>query len=1424
MSLNLTDGIVRILGSDQSTVGTGFVIREDGLIVTCAHVVIDAKAGPGGTVFLVFLASRVKEIRTAIVEAEYWRDPDKGEDIAILRLQGNLPKEVVPLPLGSSMHSGDHNFSTFGFPELNALEGMRGGGKVLGIMLQEGFSVLQLRSEEVTQGFSGAPIWDNTSQVVIGMVTSSMKNRKVKIASQAFTFPSDQNWRFLYTAFATPTETLREAYPELRVSSECPYRQLVAFTEADARFFYGRDIFIETLLKRLHDSPRFLAVFGPSGSGKSSVVRAGLFPKLQEGVMLGSANWEINIIRPADDPFRLLVETSPVNSDNLTQRVGTWLEQHPEPTNRFVLVVDQFEELLASKDFESSIFITRLTDLLDRSPRVTLVIVMRDDFYSQYVGQETLRKWLDNSNGAVNIPQALTRSELEAIIREPAKLANISIQDGLVDLLVKDAIGEGKQEARSTILPLLEFTLTRLWEKRQNETLTLDAYNNMHGIKDEFTSWANITYDNLEAELPLEHRHLVQRIFTDLVYIGDEHLQLPNSRQRRSLTSLCRNESELKPIQEIINKLVNARLLVRMLVGNEEMVEIIHDVLLNEWEYLKSWIKENRAFLTWHQKLEGRVQEWAATDVEHPAKRDKYKLFGGRDLVEAEGWQKERKADLNQEELGFISAGRRAVNFRQRITTGALSTGFTILLIFSIITISLNQLISAQNTKLVSQNNELGSESIAGKARASLTNNQIDQALLLSLVALQRNDVFETRDALLSSLEYSPYLDTVLQNGNDSSAGLPFSVAFCQDRKTLMLASNLKVTLWDITERKERFQLTLKEPIFAAALNPNCTTVVTKGVRGELTIWNTSTGNRLSQWPMSTSTATPNASEGMTFSPDSRYLASADCVDQDCQKGQIILWNASTATVAARLPVDFPPNRLNLVFNPNSTLLAMTECDTGLCDQSQFLVWDIASRSRIFSSRLSFGMGSGSFTSLAFSPDGKSVVVGGCPDADCKSGLLTWWDVATRKFVSGRLSAGGEIRALAFSPDGQTLMLGSGQLQASELQSLDTASLAFNDLPFSGHSGVIASIAFSPDGKYFATTGYDNKLILWRLTPYTSLSLLRGIGIDGSANTAFSPDSKELATAGTYTGGIVLWDIKTSSIRTKIEGASDVGSLAFSPDGKTIAAGGYDGRIVLWDVITHRPASLLKVHNALVRSLTFSSDGRYLVSMGFDSKTVLWDVATQSPLHEFSTDCACGAAFFPNGQTLAVSDDTTNITLWDASKNAFITRLSNSKYAAIDTAISPNGKLLASLDTNGGITLWDIQKRQQVKYLPVGQSSFSAINTSLSFSPDGRILLSSSGRTITLWDWAKGELFVRPLHDEGDIWNAAFSPDGQLLASSDFLGPVTIRYATLAAWQRQACQIAHRNLTAAEWRLFIPDNEPYQRVCAFTQESTSSLL
>lgn len=720
---NLTDGIVRILASDNydDTAGTGFVVTGDGLIVTCAHVVKIAKAGPGDTVFLVFY--KTKEKQKATVDKKYWRD-DKAEDIAILRLEEGLPEEVKALPLGSSFHSRGHTFSTFGFPKDDPIRGMQGQGEVLGSNPEGNIPALQLKSGEVDKGFSGAPIWDDASQVVIGMVISSNTNREVdisikkgdvKIERRTFTIPSNRNWRFWDAAFARPIEVLREVCPELQVSSECPYRELVAFREADAHFFYGRDNFVETtLLKRLHDNPRFLAILGPSGSGKSSVVQAGLIPKLREGRLLDSESWEVSVTRPSDDPFQLRVEASPINSDNLAQRVSTWLEQHPEQTRRFVLVVDQFEELLVIKDSERSAFIAQLTHLLDTSTRFTLITVMRNDFYSQFVelgvpGGKTFGQRLNDSNGGANIPRTLTYSELKTIIRNPAERANLRIDDGLVDLLAKDAIGEGRQEAQSTILPLLEYTLVQLWKKRHIEELTLNAYREIHGIRDAFTSKANMEYDDLiekklPKELPLEYRHhLVRRIFMDLVHIsvGDENQQLPNSRQRKPLASLYREESELPHVQYSVDELVNARLLVK----NEGMVEIIHDVLLNEWGYLKSWVEANRKFLIWRQKLDDKIREWEMSVVRSPAsKHDEEKLLRGRDLEEALDLSASDKAELNKHQEAFINKSweRRQQEVRRQRRVAATMRGLRI-----VAAILLLVALAASVVALIAQSNHL---------------------------------------------------------------------------------------------------------------------------------------------------------------------------------------------------------------------------------------------------------------------------------------------------------------------------------------------------------------------------------------------------------------------------------------------------------------------------------------------------------------------------------------------------------------------------------------------------------------------------------------------------------------------------------------------------------------------------------------------
>lgn len=314
MSVDLTTGIARILKPDGTTAGAGFVVCGDGLIATCAHVVEACGAGLGDRMTVVFHATG--EEREVRVEPDWWRRPD-AEDVAILRLEGPLPEGVMPVLLGSSRGTSGHPFKTFGSPAIEGVEGMWGYGTVGDPTSEAGRPVLQLTgTTEVTPGFSGAPVLDTVTHRVVGMVT-------------AITVP-DRYGRLAQTAFITPTETLRAVCPALQVSDVCPYRSLDAFTEADAEFFFGRGRVVERLVKSLRREPRFLAVLGPSGSGKSSLVQAGLIPQLRQGAVPGSDRWGVIVVRPADQPFHQLKAQGLAGaSEGLVGAVRAWLDPPP---------------------------------------------------------------------------------------------------------------------------------------------------------------------------------------------------------------------------------------------------------------------------------------------------------------------------------------------------------------------------------------------------------------------------------------------------------------------------------------------------------------------------------------------------------------------------------------------------------------------------------------------------------------------------------------------------------------------------------------------------------------------------------------------------------------------------------------------------------------------------------------------------------------------------------------------------------------------------------------------------------------------------------------------------------------------------------------------------------------------------------------
>jgi energy-coupling factor transporter ATP-binding protein EcfA2 len=486
MTLNFTAGIVRILlGSHKGTAGTGFVVSNEGLIATCAHVVEDAHAGPGDTVSLIFYATQDTGEQKATVLREYWR-VSGAEDVAILRLESGLPEKVKPLPLGRILEK--KHFSTFGFPNIASVDGRWGEGRVLGSLKMNGFKRLQLRSEEITKGVSGAPIWDDDLGVVIGVVIGIGKGRSIRWDRAEIVIPADPYGQFKHAAFATPTETLWQICPDLRPADQCPYRNLEAFTRNDADLFFGRERVLDKLIKNLQDEPRFLAVLGPSGCGKSSLVQAGLLPLLEKEAVFGSNLWEIILTRPTDSAFTNVVTSLPQKLQHKKQRhIG--------------LIIDQFEELFATYPEEKcQEIVALLMQLLERTQRIHLILTVRNDFYSHFGRFEPLEKWIDR--GVVNVSFTLRRDEVKDIIQKPAKVARLRFNEGLVEIIVNDVLaiqpspGARELGAPNTVLPLLEFALTQLWERRDKDQgmLTLATYRNIGGVTGGLKQWANGVY------------------------------------------------------------------------------------------------------------------------------------------------------------------------------------------------------------------------------------------------------------------------------------------------------------------------------------------------------------------------------------------------------------------------------------------------------------------------------------------------------------------------------------------------------------------------------------------------------------------------------------------------------------------------------------------------------------------------------------------------------------------------------------------------------------------------------------------------------------------------------------------------------------------------------------------------------------------
>jgi hypothetical protein len=675
MAESLKSAIVRIWTShleDGSVIGAGFLVGKRH-ILTCAHVVTQALGLPDNTreapkeeIWLDFPLLPHRERISAKVAQWLPLFPDGKGDIAGLELSIDPPIQANVAHLVSATTVWGHSFRAFGFPP-----GQDNGVWVTGQLLdQQAMDWIVIEGTKaqgysIGQGFSGTPVWDTQVQGIVGIVVA---------ASQ----PTD-----LRTAFIIPTAVLQGAWPlitVLQAEPRNPYKGLQPFRKDDAGDFFGREQMTEDLLKivkklttsaRSMIDKRLLAIIGPSGSGKSSLVMAGLLPQLQQGALPGSNSWiYLEPMLPSKYPFEALVLTLAKYFPEKSLR--SLREDLKDETARglhllvrflakgldtkVVLFIDQFEELFTqtqSEDERQSFINILLTACCEPQGPLIVFLTMRADFYDRPMQYPKLAQTILQQQHLV-LPMNIV--ELRAVIEQPAALPDVQLtfESGLVDELLfemRDQIGA---------LPLLQFTLTQLFQRRLGHMLTLQAYQNVGGVKGALTQHAETVYLGLPSD---EHRRLARALFVRLIDPGITEQDTTRRRARLVEFSLP-DSKQNSQLQETMNAFITERLLVTNEVAGIITVEISHEALIQAWTRLAQWKREVHENLPLQQTLSKDVAAWERLH------RAKDRLYRGQQLKEALTWA--RCSMPSQQELHFLQASARHQRQRRVKTVGML--------------------------------------------------------------------------------------------------------------------------------------------------------------------------------------------------------------------------------------------------------------------------------------------------------------------------------------------------------------------------------------------------------------------------------------------------------------------------------------------------------------------------------------------------------------------------------------------------------------------------------------------------------------------------------------------------------------------------------------------------------------------------------
>ncbi len=1141
----------------------------------------------------------------------------------------------------------------------------------------------------------------------------------------------------------------------------CPYKGLNYFDEVDADLFVGREALTAKLTERIlaltsggrASEARFLAVVGASGSGKSSLVRAGLVPSLRWNK--ASADWDIHVLTPAAHPLESLAMSLSQENGSVAAAATLMDDLVREPrslhlfarrqvtargSSRLLLVVDQFEEIFAlcrSEEGRTSFVGNLLNAASETGGPVAVIITLRADFYAHCAGYVQLREALARQQEYIG---AMSHEELRRAIEEPARRGRWELEPGLVELLLHDVGHE------PGALPLLSHALMETWQRRRGRTMTLSGYTSSGGVRGAIAETAEAVFTD---QFTQEQRNIARRIFLRLTELGDE-TAAGDSRRRATFNELILKPEERDITQNVLKALADARLIIT----SQDSAEVAHEALIREWPTLRGWLEDNREGLRLHRHLTEAAQEWARLN------RVPDVLYRGARLAQASEWASSHQEEMNALEWEFIQASQefaecetsereaqrqRELETAQRLAeaerrraeeqahaAGQLRRRSIYLAGAFVIAIALALAAGflwrqAQTASRLATSREL--------AAAAISNLDIDpeRSVLLALESLKKTYTLEAEDALHQSVMASRVRLTIPSHKPGASA----NVAFSPDGKYLAAASSDEmVNIWDSTTGQLRFSLTGH----SATYSPDGNRLATAISDGTVKLWDAATGEEL---PMA---GRIDAGEGVAFSPDGTRLATVT-------SGNLPrIWEVRSGKELTSFPghTDYVSH---VFFSPDGTRLLTTS------DDGTARVWNAGTGEEL----LKLSDHPGWVWTAAYSPDGSRIAT-----VSGNEGMI--WDAASGEklfILVGHLNT---IYAVAFSPDGTRLATGSLDRKVKVWSTTSGKEL----FTLSGHMGAVSGLAFSPDGNRLASGSDDGTLRVWDLTPARETLALTPS--EGSLNQiVFSPDGARLA--GIVGGDMKIWDaLSGKALQTLSKPGHRVSALAFGPDGRHLATASEPANVAVWDALESQELYTWPAHTGQVNALAFSPDGRRLATASDDYKIKIWDISTTAntdPPAErpaFTFDLLAevkSIAFSPDGAKLAAGTYNGTIKILDLDSRKESASLHGHAESITSLAFSTNGERLATASLDGTAKVWSATTGEELLTL----SGHTDAVTGVTFSPDGtRIATASRDGAAKLWDADTGQELLTFFGNGTRLNQVAFSPDGARLATSGDAG------------------------------------------------------